>query len=176
MTKKADRPEEGPACPRCQQTNRPARSFCRRCGLHLNPQPVERARADVGKTSTPGASRAPQRRARPAPVSAKRAGKADERRAVVALVVARDKVCQAANLHALISDLPCGGRLDPHERIPRSAWAAGYYVADNVVLVCEHAHRWIDNHPNGAHALGLHGYSWERPDGHAGGGTDGESL
>lgn len=61
--------------------------------------------------------------------------------------------------------VPCAGRLDPHEIIPRSAWPGGELVVDNVVLICRNHHRWVGDHPSMAHAVGLHGFSWERPDG-----------
>lgn len=105
----------------------------------------------------------PLRRGRPPkPISERRANERDERARVVALVVARDQTCQAQAVHAL-AKVPCSGPLDCHERIPRSAWPGGYLEPSNVILVCRSAHDWIDNHPNGAHALGLHGYSHERP-------------
>lgn len=73
----------------------------------------------------------------------------------------RDKGrCQAEQL---VPDVRCGGQLECHERIPRSAWAKGYLDLDNVILVCHQHHRWIGDFPAAAHALGLHGMSWERP-------------
>lgn len=95
-------------------------------------------------------------------MSDRRASEREARTAVVAFVRARDRTCRAHAVHAL-TGLPCRGRLDCHEIIPRSAWPAGYLDPSNVLLVCEYAHRWIDHHPSGAHALGLHGFSWERP-------------
>jgi hypothetical protein len=68
--------------------------------------------------------------------------------------------CQAKHL---VEDVRCGGPLDPHEIIPRSAWRAGVHELDNVLIVCRAHHRWIDNHPHAAHELGLHKFSWERP-------------
>lgn len=141
--KKADRPEQGEPCGRCRTINRPERSFCRHCGNHLKRQPIARGRP-------------------PKPISEKRANERDERARVIALVVARDQTCQAQAVHAL-AGVRCSGPLDCHERIPRSAWPGGYLEPSNVILVCRSAHDWIDNHPNGAHALGLHGYSYERP-------------
>lgn len=58
----------------------------------------------------------------------------------------------------------CGGPLDPHEIIPRSAWHDGQYEPSNVITICRTHHTWIDNHPTLAHELGLHGYSHERTD------------
>lgn len=188
MVKKADRPEEGPACPRCQTTNRPARSFCRKCGCWLKPKaltrsaPRERAHRTGGTCSVCGETvrwdmpSCPRcgaqlpvelpagRRKAPKAISDRRLSEKKTRQQVVAFVLARDGGrCQAGPIHAL-TRLPCRGRLDPHERIPRSAWSKGYLVTTNVITVCEHAHRWIDLHPQGAHALGFHGWSWERPD------------
>ena len=58
---------------------------------------------------------------------------------------------------------PCGGPDDVHEIIPRSAWAKGYLVDENCILVCRRHHDWIGDNPAAAHELGLHGFSWERP-------------
>jgi len=94
------------------------------------------------------------------------------RTAVVARVFARDGWrCQfvahcALELepfrHYLLPVL-CHGRLDPHEIIPRSAWKLGYLVDMNVVTICRSHHHWIDDHPEQAHRIWLHGYSYERP-------------
>lgn len=94
--------------------------------------------------------------------SDRRASEREERALVAGEALVRDRrTCQAA---AKVPDVDCWGPLDPHEIIPRSAWAAGYLVLDNVIMVCRGHHRWIDRHPDAAHAVGLHGYSWERPD------------
>lgn len=165
-----DRPEEGPACARCGTANREARSFCRSCGGYLKvPKPIRRT-ALPETTRRAGHPRPDRpRKTPPKPVSERKASQRELRDAVVAAVQKRDKLtCQAGAMHALIRDIPCEGPLDPHEIIPRSAWRDGYLVESNVILVCRNAHRWIDHHPNGAHALGLHRYSWERPDGHDG--------
>lgn len=147
MTRARDRVEVGPECGRCRTANNEKRSFCRECGQYLKkPKPMSRSRTPIKR------------------VSDSRALNIDERRDVVDASRVRDGgKCQAQKLHAIERSVPCRGRLDPHEIIPRSAWAAGYLVLDNVITVCEHAHRWIDAHPHGAHALGLHGWSWERP-------------
>lgn len=93
-------------------------------------------------------------------MSEKRRGHQDERAAVVEAAGRRDGWrCRAA---ALVGGR-CGGPLDPHEIIPRSAWAAGYLDVDNVVMVCRRHHDWIGDHPAAAHDLGLHRFSWERP-------------
>ena len=67
--------------------------------------------------------------------------------------------CQAEHK---VPEIRCGGQLDPHEIIPRSAWPGGDLVLDNVVMVCRRHHDWIDDHPAAAHECGLHGFSWER--------------
>lgn len=102
------------------------------------------------------------RRGRLNQVSPRRAARAAERERIVQRAFARDRfTCQAAKL---VPDVECSRRLDPHERIPRSAWADGIYDLDNVLTICRNHHRWIDLHETEAHALGLHGYSHERTD------------
>lgn len=86
----------------------------------------------------------------------------DERLTRAEIVLAarqRDGGCVAREL---VPDVACSGTLDGHERIPRSAWPGGHLILTNVVTVCRAHHRWIDHHEREAHALGLHGYSWER--------------
>lgn len=63
-----------------------------------------------------------------------------------------------------IKNIRCGGRMDPHEIIPRSAWPGGELVVANVVMICRRHHQWVDANPVLAHAVGLHGFSWERSD------------
>jgi hypothetical protein len=58
----------------------------------------------------------------------------------------------------------CAGPLDVHEVIPRSAWAGGYLVPSNCVTLCRTHHTWVTDNPSAAHSIGLHGYSYERPD------------
>lgn len=94
--------------------------------------------------------------------SKRRESKRDERAALVEAVFRRDG--HACVARTKVPGVRCRPRLDPHEIIPRSAWRDGYLVMSNVVTVCEAHHDWIDNNPNEAHTLGLHGYSWERPD------------
>lgn len=90
----------------------------------------------------------------------RRAGRA--RDAVIAAVLERDgETCRAASK---VLSVACGGAADVHEIIPRSAWPDGYLVVDNCVLICRRHHEWVDANPAAAHALGLHGFSWERPD------------
>lgn len=67
--------------------------------------------------------------------------------------------CRAEHL---VPEVRCGGPLDVHEIIPRSAWPGGQYVLTNVLLVCRRHHDWIGNFPEAAHEIGLHGFSWER--------------
>lgn len=94
--------------------------------------------------------------------SARREAQVDERARVIFVVYQRDGGrCQA---EAKVPGIRCDGPLDAHEIIPRSAWRDGYLEPSNVVLVCRQHHQWIDNHPELAHAAGLHGFSYERPD------------
>jgi len=84
-----------------------------------------------------------------------------ERRRLVERVMRRDGyVCRAVEL---VPEVTCGGEADVHEIIPRSAWPGGWLIESNAILVCRRHHEWIGDHPNLAHDLGLHGYSWERP-------------
>lgn len=95
-------------------------------------------------------------------VSEKRQERYRDRERAVDRAFARDRwTCVAGRI---IPEVECGGRLDPHEVIPRSAWPEGIYDTDNIVAVCRRHHEWIDHHPDGAHAVGLHGYSHERTD------------
>lgn len=83
-----------------------------------------------------------------------------ERVTVERFVRARDRTCRAP---AMGAPGRCGGTNDVHEIIPRSVWRKGYLVAENCVLVCRAHHDWIDNNVDDAHDVGLHGYSYERP-------------
>ena len=95
--------------------------------------------------------------------SAKRAGQRAARQKLVAEVLERDGwECQAD--HDQMPGAVCGGQLDVHEVIPRSAWALGYLVASNCVTVSRRCHEWISANPEAAHTLGLHGHSWDRPE------------
>lgn len=94
------------------------------------------------------------------PMSKKRARSRPQRRKVVAAVFERDQHrCRA---RTSVPSVTCAGPLDPHEIIPRSAWAAGEFEVGNIIAVCRAHHDWIGDHPTSAHELGLHGYSWER--------------
>ena len=99
----------------------------------------------------------PRRRKRIKQRSIKQSVAQAERDEVVWRVRNRDRTCQARAVPHV-----CGIPLDVHEIIPRSAWPGGYLDDTNCVLVCRAAHNWIDDHPDEAHDLGLHGYSWER--------------
>lgn len=116
------------------------------------------------RRSTPEAIREWERRSRRAiPVMSKKRKAERLRRAEIVLAARqRDGGCVGRRL---VPDVECRGPLDPHEIIPRSAWRAGYLVLSNVVTCCRGHHDWIHAHEIEAHALGLHGYSWERPDG-----------
>jgi hypothetical protein len=82
-----------------------------------------------------------------------------QRRRVVAFVHLRDRSCRAA---ALVPSVPCSGRLDVHEIIPRSAWGNGALEESNAILLCSAHHRWTHLHPTEAHCAGLRKWSWER--------------
>lgn len=102
-----------------------------------------------------------RRRRRIAPRSSKREAQRDERAAVVEAAYFRDgRDCVA---RVSVPQIRCGGRLDPHEVIPRSAWPGGALVLENVVTICRRHHDWVGDHPELAHDVGLHGFSWERP-------------
>ncbi len=105
--------------------------------------------------------------------SPKRLAEAELRAQVLQDVAWRDgPYCYAERL---VPQVPCrvyGGRkpLEGHEVIARSQWPGGHLVADNVRLLCPAHHDWATRnavtpeHPEGeAHAVGLHGRSWERP-------------
>lgn len=93
-------------------------------------------------------------------VSKKREARQSERDLIVELAHQRDgHRCQA---QPRVPSIRCGGRLDPHEIIPRSVWRAGIYELANVISVCRRHHDWIDDNPNDAEAVGLHARSWDR--------------
>lgn len=105
-----------------------------------------------------------KRSGRPKPMSDRRRSEQGERQRVVQDAYDRDNHDCRARL--LVPHIRCGGRLDPHEVIPRSAWRAGYLVLSNVFTICRNHHRWIGDNPavdGPAHKLGLHGFSWEVP-------------
>ena len=116
----------------------------------------------TGLRSDPEKTFAWRRRSRkPLPVvSARRKAEKPVRDAVRAAVLERDGGCVAANLLPLVA---CRLPLDVHEVIPRSAWSHGYLVESNAVALCRAHHDYVGTHQSEAHALGLHGYSWERP-------------
>lgn len=93
--------------------------------------------------------------------SKKRRGERLARAEVVLYARRRDGGCVG---RGLIPGHHCRGPLDGHEVIPRSAWPGGHLVLDNVRTVCRAAHDWIGGHERDAAAIGLHGYSWDRPD------------
>lgn len=111
------------------------------------------------------------KRGKPLPYrSAKRISAKSQRDEVLAEVELRDGYrCYASNAPRDCGVLfPWRKELEGHEIIPRSAWSVGWLVASNVILVCQVHHEWINENPDDAEALGLHGKSWDRPDGHAG--------
>ena len=93
-------------------------------------------------------------------ISEKRLARQAERERAVELAFRR--AGYACVLAERVPGLRCRGGMDAHEIVPRSAWPEGMYEADNIVPVCRVHHDWIGSHEAQAHALGVHGYSWER--------------
>jgi hypothetical protein len=94
------------------------------------------------------------------PMSKKRRQALPDRDACREAVLTRDSYrCRAA---CVVPDVACGGQLDVHEIIPRSAWPDGWLVAENCLTVCRAHHTWIGFHPTKAAELGLHAFSWDR--------------
>lgn len=108
-------------------------------------------------------------------VGQRRKSKAIRRAEVVVAVRARDGSCAVYDMPLQTIDLlpksaldhfvpwACGGPLDVHEIIPRSVWPDGDLIESNCVLLCRAHHDWVGDHPEDAHAIGLHRFSWERP-------------
>ena len=96
------------------------------------------------------------------PESKKRSEEYDLRATVRDRVFRRDGWrCRAKDLVPSVRCDP--GVLDAHEIIPRSAWPGGHLVEDNIVTICRAHHQWVDANPAAAAAVGLHGYSYQRP-------------
>lgn len=104
-------------------------------------------------------------------VGRKARSKREARVDVIDYVHFRDRTCRfparadrmTGVVGMMIPVMPCWNELDVHEIIPRSAWPDGELEPSNCILICRRHHIWIDQHPEVAHAMGLHGYSWERP-------------
>ena len=104
-----------------------------------------------------------------APMSTKRRADLKRRAIVRQEVLDRDGFrCQFwAYADATGADMypwACGGPLDVHELIPRSADPTGWLRSGSCVSLCRRHHEWVGDHPSLAHAIGLHGFSWERTD------------
>lgn len=107
------------------------------------------------------------------PYSTKRTSLRQQRDQCVAEVLRRDYGCKAPDRYNCIdkTDCPphdpfpreCGGHLDVHEIIPKSAWKLGYLEPSNCLAICRIHHGWIDNNPDAAEFVRLHGRSWDRP-------------
>lgn len=111
------------------------------------------------------------------PMSAKRRAALPERAAVKQAAHERDAwLCQFWNFydraaqddhglpHMAALPLACGGNLEAHEIIPRSAWSDGWLCLANISSLCSRHHQWVTDHPAAAASFGLHAYSWsERP-------------
>lgn len=109
------------------------------------------------------------------PMSAKRRAALPERAAVKQAAHERDAwLCQFWSFYDRADSterlpmpalpLACGGQLECHEIIPRSAWADGWLVLENCVTLCSRHHLWVTDHPGAAHVIGLHRFSWDRPE------------
>jgi hypothetical protein len=122
-----------------------------------SPMPPPRAPL-ARRTALAPAVRPLGRRGTLAPESDRRKRERPTYRRMRAAVFERDgHACQAA---ALVPSVACWGPLDPQHVIPRSAWAGGRLVADNVLSVCRGHHEWIGANKTAAADLGLHGWSW----------------
>lgn len=116
-------------------------------------EPIARGKAPVRKTGLkPGG---------PLPAeSPKRIQSRPLRTIVRERVAERDgHRCRAA---VLVPGVRCGGPLDVHEVIPRSALPGAELDERDCVLVCRCHHDWIGLHELEAAAVALHGYSWQR--------------
>jgi len=108
------------------------------------------------------------------PVSPKRRAALPKRAEVRDIVLDRDNwSCQFMNALAAsvptgktpdLADVPlaCGGPLDVHEIIPRSADPTAWLRPEACKTLCRRHHDWVGDHPALAHEIGLHGFSWER--------------
>ena len=114
------------------------------------------------------------KRTRLNPISKKRRAALPARSAVIREVHERDQHCQfiaalwnpeAGWEEGDLVGVPtrCGGPLDVHEIIPRSAWSAGWLEPSNCLLLCRAHHRWTTENPRVANLLGLSKSSWVRP-------------
>lgn len=108
-------------------------------------------------------------RTRLRPVSTKRAEQAEARSKVIEQTLDRaGRKCQAKDL---VPHITCGSpfrdrpKLETHEVIPRDVYPNAHLDVENTVALCQLHHDWVTEHPTDAHAVGLHGYSWERTDG-----------
>lgn len=89
---------------------------------------------------------------------------------VLALLPERARIVDAAwardggrcRARTLVPHVACGGPLEVHEVVPRSAWREGELVLSNVIVICRAHHTWVGNEVHEAHRVGLHGFSWER--------------
>jgi 5-methylcytosine-specific restriction endonuclease McrA len=77
----------------------------------------------------------------------KRKGLASDVRSEVFL---RDKGCRG---RALIPDLSCWGKLDPHHILRRSQ--GGQDTPENLVTLCRAHHDWVHAYPESSRQLGL---------------------
>lgn len=93
--------------------------------------------------------------------SPKRLAETEDRAALRMRVLRRDGFqCQA---RLKLPRIRCGGPLDVHEVIPRSVWPGAHLVDSDCLTICRAHHSFVTDNPSEAAAVGLHGFSWERP-------------
>lgn len=106
------------------------------------------------------------KRSRLRPVSRKKRDTFAARTKVIIRVHERDITCRFEHHCTMLGysalDTVCSGPLDVHEIIPRSVYPGAELDVDNCVLLCRRHHEFVGDHPDIAHILGLHGFSWER--------------
>jgi hypothetical protein len=110
-----------------------------------------KARKGLGRGE--GTGQPPKARKRLRPRSEERVAEDEQWRDVKLAVKARDgHECRAA---ALVPEVGCGGRLDPHHVWPTGRGGPRLDLA-NVLQCCRHHHDWIHHeHPARARELGL---------------------
>lgn len=134
-------------------------------GVKRSGPPPRRKALDRGKgpTTDPAKVRAWQDRTRrPLPHQSEK-GKARAQAATTAGRRAKDRDGHRCAALDLIPGHTCWGPLDPQHVIPRSVRRDLAADPANIVPLCRLAHDYVGDHPEEAHALGLHGWTWEEP-------------
>lgn len=102
------------------------------------------------------------KRTRLRPVSRKRRSETKARAEVRRVTFERAGYqCQAREVWL---DIECGGPLDCHEIVARSAYPGGHLDPSNTLALCRRHHDAVDAEPLKAAAKGLKRWSWERKD------------